>query len=67
MLKCLGKLETADIYNAVKNAKTVMEDRDRKKDKTTIYKGFEYYLANPATALGEIMDMILKDAQPSLL
>ena len=54
MLKCLGKLETADIYNAVKNAKTVMEDRDRKKDKTTIYKGFEYYLANPALRLGRL-------------
>ncbi len=61
--RCLNKLFLADVIEAVKRAKRIMENN---KDNGYIlhqYKGYKYYEENPSLAVWEIIEKILKDCE----
>ena len=59
--RCLGKLELSNVIDAVKRAKTIMQRNQDRGYVLQQYKGYTYYKENPALAVWEVIETILKD------
>lgn len=58
--RCLGKLQLADVIDAVIRARNIMQ-RNQETGYTLLqYKGYTYYKENPSLSIWEAVDKILK-------
>lgn len=59
--RCLGKLDLSNVKEAVMRAKKIMQRNKENGYTLHRYKGYEYYKENPALAIWEPIEKILKD------
>jgi hypothetical protein len=61
--RCLEKLELSNVIEAVNRANRIMAKNEENGYKLLQYKGYKYYKENPAMAIHEIIEKILKDCE----
>lgn len=59
--RCLGKLQLANVIEAVNRAKIIMRRNQENGYVLHQYKGYQYYKENPSLEVGNIIEKILKD------
>ncbi len=59
--RCLRKLQLSDVIKAISRAKIIMQNNKNCGQTLHQYKGYKYYEENPALAIWEIIEKILKD------
>lgn len=61
--RCLGKLEVANVIEALNRANKIMARNEENGYKLLQYKGYKYYKENPSMAIHEIIGKILNDCE----
>ncbi|MDO5416973.1 MAG: hypothetical protein Q4F29_07230 [Lachnospiraceae bacterium] len=59
--RCLRKLRLSNVIDAVNRAKIIMQRNAENGYTQHQYKGYRYYKENPALAIWEIIEKILRD------
>lgn len=61
--RCLKKLTLGDVIEAVKRAKTIMDNNEKNGYTLYQYRGYSYYKENPSLMIWEIVEKILVDCE----
>lgn len=61
--RLLGKLSLEDTRNAIRRARSIMEQNQRNGYALQTYKGFSFFRENPSLSVWETIEKILKDCQ----
>ena len=61
--RCLKKLELSNVIDAIERAKKIMKRNQDNGYKLHEYKGYKYYKENPALAVWEAIEKILKECE----
>ena len=61
--RCLSKLCIADVRQAIRRSKRIMETKAANGERKEQYKGFEYYKENPALTVWESVEAILRECE----
>ena len=60
---CLKKLELSNVIDAIERAKSIMKRNQDNGYRLLEYKGYKYYKENPALAVWEAIEKILKECE----
>jgi len=59
--RVLGKLELFNVYDAIKRAKAIMQENQKKNFTLHQYKKYCYYKENPSLSIWEIVDRVMNE------